>query len=129
MAEGGTVTQNIRPFEPAPETMKIREKMKAKLTTEVRHAKLMRMPTSNAQNIFRLLPKRNLPVHARVPSLHRSLTQSPRGHETSASKKLIQVGEGYDPRLSCAFVDETDFCHNLIFRHVHTLRKSPDIFT
>ena len=35
MVEGGTVTQNIRPFEPEPDSMKIREKSHAMLTTEV----------------------------------------------------------------------------------------------
>ena len=35
MVEGGTVTQNVRPFEPEPDSMKIREKAAAKLTTEV----------------------------------------------------------------------------------------------
>jgi len=52
MVEGGTVTQNIRPFEPEPETMKIREKSHAKLTTEVSHTMYMKTRTSDAQNIF-----------------------------------------------------------------------------
>jgi len=45
MAEGGTVTQNIRPFEPEPETMKIREKLQVQLNTEVSHAMSMRTQT------------------------------------------------------------------------------------
>uniref|UniRef100_H2ZEN5 Uncharacterized protein n=1 Tax=Ciona savignyi TaxID=51511 RepID=H2ZEN5_CIOSA len=35
MVEGGTVTQNIRPFEPEPESKKIRERAEPKITTEV----------------------------------------------------------------------------------------------
>ena len=34
LVEGGTVTQNVRPFEPEPDAMKIRNKTQAMLTTE-----------------------------------------------------------------------------------------------